>query len=86
MEEQPPSTLDPIIDLLQTYRDLNPRTITTLNEQPSALEFMRYVHLNRPFVIRKGAEDWKAVREWDVKGLKALVGEGVVQVAVTPLG
>ncbi|KAG4441381.1 hypothetical protein IFR05_003138 [Cadophora sp. M221] len=77
---------DPTITLLQTYNSLNPSTITTLTSLPSPLEFLRFVAQNRPFVIRGGAADWKAVREWNVTSLKEVL-EGVsVNVAVTPIG
>ncbi|KAK6594728.1 phospholipase a2 [Botrytis cinerea] len=51
---------DPITDLLTTYNELNSSTITILDEAPSALEFMRFVALNRPFIVRGFASDWKA--------------------------
>ncbi|KAH6723895.1 cupin-like domain-containing protein [Leptodontidium sp. MPI-SDFR-AT-0119] len=88
MEPHDPSSQseDPTITLLQTYNSLNPSTITTLTSLPSPLEFLRFVAQNRPFVIRGGAADWKAVREWNVASLKEVL-EGVsVNVAVTPIG
>ncbi|EDO00647.1 hypothetical protein SS1G_03120 [Sclerotinia sclerotiorum 1980 UF-70] len=48
---------DPIAELLTTYIELNPSTVTVLDEAPSALEFMRFVSLNRPFVVRGFALD-----------------------------
>ena len=50
-------TSDPIATLLETYNELNSNIITALYEEPSALEFMRYVAMNRPFVVRRGASD-----------------------------
>ncbi|PBP27857.1 phospholipase A2 protein family [Diplocarpon rosae] len=80
------SAPDPTLTLLETYSALNSATITTLNSLPSALEFLRFVAQNRPFVVRGGAADWKAVREWNVETLKKML-EGVsVNVAVTPKG
>ncbi|PVH89972.1 Clavaminate synthase-like protein [Cadophora sp. DSE1049] len=77
---------DPTITLLESYNSLNSSTITTLTSLPSPLEFLRFVAQNRPFVIRDGASDWKAVREWNVASLKEIL-EGVnVNVAVTPIG
>ncbi len=67
--------LDPITELLTTYTELNSLEIAELVEVPSALEFMRYVARNRPFVVRGGAEEWKATRTWDVSSLKALLEE-----------
>jgi jumonji domain-containing protein 7 len=78
--------LDPIIELLTTYNELNSSRIDELSEAPSALEFMRYVRLNRPFVVRGGAKDWSATQTWDIKTLKELLEGQTVQVAVTPAG
>jgi jumonji domain-containing protein 7 len=51
------SQMDPIKELLMTYNELNSSIITVLDEPPSALEFMRFVALNRPFVVRDFASD-----------------------------
>jgi jumonji domain-containing protein 7 len=82
----PPPPSDPITELLTTYNELNPPTIPSLTTDPSALEFMRFVHLNRPFVIRRGASGWKATRTWNVSVLKSLLQGQHVTVAVTPKG
>ncbi|KAF2197642.1 Clavaminate synthase-like protein [Delitschia confertaspora ATCC 74209] len=47
---------------------------------------MRYVSRNRPFVIRKGAEEWKARKMWNAKYLEQVMGNQLVNVAMTPLG
>jgi peptidyl-lysine (3S)-dioxygenase / protease len=78
--------LDPIAELLTTYAELNSSRIDELAEVPSALEFMRYVARNRPFVVRGGARGWKATRTWNVGTLKALLEGQSVNVAVTPRG
>jgi peptidyl-lysine (3S)-dioxygenase / protease len=80
------TSVDPLIELLTTYNELNSTRIDELSEVPSALEFMRYVARNRPFVVRGGASEWKATQAWDVKTLKTLLEGQTVQVAVTPLG
>lgn len=77
---------DPIIELLTTYNDLNLPTADELPQVPSALEFMRYVARNRPFVVRGGAADWKATQTWDIATLKELLRGQSVNVAVTPRG
>jgi jumonji domain-containing protein 7 len=82
----PPSEQDPIIELLTTYSELNLPTADELTEVPSALEFMRYVARNRPFVVRGGASDWEATRAWNVETLKELLKGQSVNVAVTPEG
>lgn len=47
---------------------------------------MRYVHLNRPFVIRGAANGWPAFKKWDVEFLKSEMNDSLVNVACTPLG
>ncbi|KAL2075300.1 hypothetical protein VTL71DRAFT_243 [Oculimacula yallundae] len=88
MGSQPPTQQieDPIITLLESYSSLNSPTITTLTALPSPLEFLRFVAQNRPFVIRGGAADWKAVKEWNVATLKEILDGVSVNVAVTPVG
>lgn len=73
-------------ELIENYHELNANVIDELWEEPSPLEFMRYVARNRPFVVRKGAEDWDAVQKWDSHYLLDVVGDSAVNVAITPLG
>lgn len=80
------SLSDPIADLLIAYDELNSSLIDEWTEEPSALEFMRYVAQNRPFVVRNGAAEWEAVRCWDGKYLRERLGDVGVNVAVTPFG
>ncbi|KAF1962253.1 Clavaminate synthase-like protein [Byssothecium circinans] len=47
---------------------------------------MRHVSLNRPFVIRSGAQDWKALKKWNAAYLEQVMQGQSVNVAVTPLG
>lgn len=82
----PPSAQDPIAELLTAYNELNLSTADELTEAPSALEFMRSVSRNRPFVVRGGASDWKATKTWNAATLKELLREQSVNVAVTPKG
>ena len=78
--------MDPTTALITTYNELNSPTIDTLTEPPSALEFMRFVAKNRPFVVRGGAADWEAVKTWNVEVLRELLEGESVNVAVTPMG
>ncbi|KAF2123044.1 phospholipase A2 [Lophiotrema nucula] len=73
-------------DLITTYHDLNPTTVDELHEEPSPLEFMRHVARNRPFVVRKGARDWRAKKRWNASYLKDIMADQHVNVAVTPHG
>ncbi|QSZ37180.1 hypothetical protein DSL72_009274 [Monilinia vaccinii-corymbosi] len=81
-----PLPSDPIAELLTTYNELNPSTITVLDEAPSALEFMRFVSSNRPFIVRGFASDWEATSTWSLSHLKSTLSAHQVNVAVTPHG
>ncbi|KAH6845443.1 cupin-like domain-containing protein [Chaetomium sp. MPI-CAGE-AT-0009] len=81
-----PQPNDPIAELITNYHELNSSIIEELNEEPSPLEFMRYVARNTPFVVRGGAADWQATRTWTVDYLKDFLGDELVNVAVTPAG
>lgn len=77
---------DPIADLLITYNELNSCAIEELEEEPSPLEFMRYVARNTPFVVRRGAASWRACQAWNARYLLDMLGQETVNVAVTPRG
>lgn len=47
---------------------------------------MRYVALNRPFVIKNGAADWKARKRWNAAYLKEVMQGQTVNVSLTPHG
>lgn len=55
-------------DLLETYNDLNPASVDELYEEPSPLEFMRYVAKNRPFVVRRSGRRFGRVSGAAVDG------------------
>ncbi|KAK1754811.1 phospholipase A2 [Echria macrotheca] len=77
---------DPIANLINTYNELNTPHIVELDEEPSPLEFMRFVARNTPFVVRKGAAGWKATQTWSAAFLEDLLAGETVNVAVTPAG
>src|SRR4051812_6545407 len=77
---------DPVAELIRAYQELNSPLVSELFEDISALEFMRYVARNRPFVLRGGAAEWKATRTWSLATLKDLLRDQLVNVAVTPKG
>ncbi|KAI0408233.1 cupin-like domain-containing protein [Xylaria palmicola] len=77
---------DPVVELLTSYNELNSSRIGELDEEPSPLEFMRYVAHNTPFVVRRGAADWTATRTWDAAYLRSTLAGHKVNVAVTPFG
>jgi jumonji domain-containing protein 7 len=69
-----------------SYQELNEEQITELHEPPSPLEFLRYVHRNRPFIIRGGAREWPAVQRWTANYLQTKLRDCSVKVAITPDG
>lgn len=77
---------DCIEELITSYNDLNSSVIEELHEEPSPLEFMRFVARNTPFVIRGGAKDWPATKTWTAKYLRDHLRGHHVNVAVTPYG
>ena len=77
---------DPLVNLINAYHELNAAVVDELTEDPSPLEFMRYVARNRPFVVRGAASEWDAVRKWDAEYLRQAIDGESVNVAVTPLG
>jgi peptidyl-lysine (3S)-dioxygenase / protease len=83
--EMADSVLRPLEELITTYNELNACMVEELDEEPSPLEFMRYVSRNTPFVVRGAASSWQACRLWDANYLTKVM-QGTVNVAVTPYG
>ncbi|KAK1995398.1 phospholipase A2 [Colletotrichum falcatum] len=77
---------DPLAELITTYNELNGAFIEELDEEPSPLEFMRYVARNTPFVVRGAASSWHSNRTWDKEYLVQVFKDQTVNVAVTPFG
>lgn len=78
---------DPIAELLTNYNELNNSTfIDELDQEPSPLEFMRYVARNTPFIVRRGAANWSASKTWTATYLKNFLQDHQINVAVTPKG
>jgi len=75
-----------VTDLILSYHELNPDFVDELQEEPSPLEFMRYVAKNRPFIVRGVVSQWRAVSRWDAEYLSRVMGDEKVNVAVTPYG
>ncbi|KAH6892009.1 putative pla2g4b [Thelonectria olida] len=75
-----------LVNLISTYNELNSHVVEELTDEPSPLEFMRYVARNTPFVIRGGALSWKACQEWNSAYLLRALKDQSVNVAVTPFG
>jgi peptidyl-lysine (3S)-dioxygenase / protease len=78
--------VDPIAELITNYNELNASVIAELDEEPSPLEFMRFVAKNTPFVVRDAASNWKATKTWSAQFLKDYLADETVNVAVTPAG
>ncbi len=77
---------DPTSALLSDYRELNGSVVDELDEEPSPLEFMRYVARNTPLVVRQAASGWTASRAWNASYLTRSLAAQTVNVAVTPQG
>ena len=75
-----------ITSLVENYQELNSSVVAELSDLPSPIEFMRFVAKNRPFVVRGGAADWTATKEWNAEYLRKMMGERRVNVAITPYG
>lgn len=73
-------------ELITTFNDLNADFIHEFDEEPSPLEFMRFVSCNTPFVVRRGASSWAASQQWSPEYLKSVLSGQTVNVAVTPCG
>ena len=73
-------------DLISSYHDLNSDVVSEIEAEPSALEFMRYVAKNRPFVVRKGITHWKALQYWNADYLIKKMKNETIKVAITPYG
>ncbi|KAF5970320.1 putative phospholipase [Fusarium bulbicola] len=82
----PLSTDKAIENLISTFNELNSNSIDELHDEPSPLEFMRYVARNTPFVIRGRASSWKACQDWNSAYLLSVMKGQNVNVAVTPYG
>ncbi|KAF5702932.1 putative phospholipase [Fusarium globosum] len=80
------STDEAIENLISTFNELNSNSIDELHNEPSPLEFMRYVARNTPFVIRGGASSWRACQDWNSAYLLSVMKGQNVNVAVTPYG
>jgi len=77
---------DALRELLVTYNEINSDIIDEVFEEPSPLEFMRFVAKNRPLIIRGGAQSWEAVQKWSRQFLVNVVGDNLVNVSITPNG
>lgn len=77
---------DPIASLITNYYELSPPRVEDLECEPSELDFMRYVLQNRPFVVRKYARNFPAVKKWNASYLREAMHGREVKVAVTPTG
>jgi jumonji domain-containing protein 7 len=75
--------------LIKTYHDYNPSSITQFARSPTALEFMRFVSCNQPFIIRRNLERTPfddLTKIWTPEYLGERMRGERVQVAITPHG
>jgi hypothetical protein len=85
-EKITPVQMDSIAELLTSYADLNGSHIMVLKSEPSPLEFMRFVALNTPFVVKNAASEWKATKFWSSSYFRQAMTGQTINVAVTPYG
>lgn len=78
--------MDPIVELLTSYADLNASHVAELDEEPSPLQFMRFVALNTPFIVKQATANWRAKKLWSSSYFRTVLKSQVVNVAVTPFG
>jgi jumonji domain-containing protein 7 len=76
------------LELLDSYHDINSQTVTELHQEPTPLEFMRFVARNQPFVIRNNSNPnfRQITKTWNAKYLCTKMAESPVRVAITPAG
>jgi peptidyl-lysine (3S)-dioxygenase / protease len=78
--------MDPIAELLTSYADLNVSHVVELDTEPSPLQFMRFVALNTPFVVKQATSGWRATKLWGRCYFRDVLKSQIVNVAVTPFG
>jgi jumonji domain-containing protein 7 len=76
------------LELLDSYHDINSQTVTELHQEPTPLEFMRFVARNQPFVIRNNSNpDFRRItKTWSSMYLSNKMHKKQVRVAITPAG
>lgn len=84
---QSPANLGSALEeLLTSYHELNSSWVETVDGAPTPVQFLRYVQRNQPVVFKGAVGNWEAMGKWKVEYLKMRMGEGEVNVAMTPLG
>ena len=66
--------------------DLHPTCVDELHASPSALDFLRYVGKNQPFVVRNNPLDSRASQLWSPSYLCQQMGERPLSIACSPSG
>ena len=79
------SSIEAMENLVSAYHSFNGAEVDELTEEPTPLEFMRYVAKNRPFIVRRAVSHWPACR-WNIAYLIQTLGNDPITVAVTPYG
>jgi peptidyl-lysine (3S)-dioxygenase / protease len=78
--------MNPIAELLTSYADLNASHVAELDTEPSPLQFMRFVALNTPFIVKHATFGWRATNLWSSSYFRTALKSQTVNVAVTPSG
>ncbi|KAF8470130.1 cupin-like domain-containing protein [Kalaharituber pfeilii] len=74
-----------LIELLETYHDLNTSWVERLEQPPTPIEFLQIIKRNRPVVIHNALYHWPAITKWNADYLRCTINSHIA-VAETPLG
>lgn len=78
------ANIEALKKLLETYNEIN-GPVERLYQVPTAAEFAKLVHKNRPFIV-KTKEQWPAVGKWTKEYLVEKMKGQDISVAETPEG
>lgn len=83
----PPDTEAALTELITTYHELNSSSADIHHGPPTPIQFLRYVHANRPVVFKGAAtKDHFEPAKWDTKYLLDKMAGCDVTIAETLLG
>ena len=76
-----------MVAFMTAYNLTNAPFIDILTQEPTPVQFLRYVAKNRPFVLKGGCSNWLALQKWNMEYLiQRMQGSEDVEIAVTPDG
>lgn len=72
--------------MVHDYQSFNSSTPDSLDRSPTALEFSKYVHLNRPLVIRGEGARYAGMQHWSEEYLVEKMAQRMLAITITPDG